>query len=203
MPEFLASVNITAATNLLRDMFLYDDKSNQNLKDTYTGLGKEFLLRIQRYESFILKIASAYAGYEFYLPAFVDFRGRIDRAGVLHFHERDLARSFIVFASRTVDKAIELNKDEVDDLRSHRMVRAAVSFHYQKFSTYEAATRWYFDSIKDRIENLIEIAAGASEPYQFISKVICLEFPNGESSQQRLVATTKQFHLRSYFALSG
>ena len=63
MPEFLASVNITAATNLLRDMFLYDDKSNQNLKDTYTGLGKEFLLRIQRYESFILKIASAYAGY--------------------------------------------------------------------------------------------------------------------------------------------
>ena len=32
----------------------------------------------------------------FYLPAFLDFRGRIYRSGILHFHERDLARSLIL-----------------------------------------------------------------------------------------------------------
>ncbi|GKE67436.1 hypothetical protein Tco_1521597 [Tanacetum coccineum] len=30
---------------------------------------------------------------EKFLPAFIDFRGRIYRSGILHFHERDLARS--------------------------------------------------------------------------------------------------------------
>lgn len=61
---------------------------------------KEFMVRIQRarYETFIINLASAYEGYRFYLPAFLDFRGRIYRSGVLHFHERDLARSLIVFS---------------------------------------------------------------------------------------------------------
>jgi DNA-directed RNA polymerase len=29
----------------------------------------------------------------------MDFRGRIYRAGILHFHERDFSKSFIVFAN--------------------------------------------------------------------------------------------------------
>lgn len=51
--------------------------------------------RIKRacYEQFLLKLASAYDGYTFYLPAFIDFIGRISRTGIMHFHERDLLRS--------------------------------------------------------------------------------------------------------------
>ncbi|KAK7357083.1 hypothetical protein VNO80_16364 [Phaseolus coccineus] len=48
-----------------------------------------------RYERFILRLAQAYDGYQFYLPVFLDFRGRIYRCGLLHFHERDLVRSLI------------------------------------------------------------------------------------------------------------
>lgn len=61
----------------------------------------EFQKRVQcaRYEDFVITLASAYEGYSFYLPAFMDFRGRIYRSGVLHFHERDLARSLIQFES--------------------------------------------------------------------------------------------------------
>lgn len=52
----------------------------------------ELFKRVQRarYEDFVITLASAY---ELDLPAFIDFRGRIYRSGVLHFHERDLARS--------------------------------------------------------------------------------------------------------------
>lgn len=48
----------------------------------------------------MLDIADAYQGYQFYVPAFIDFRGRIYRSGILHFHERDLARSLIIFADK-------------------------------------------------------------------------------------------------------
>ncbi|KAL0386791.1 UNVERIFIED_CONTAM: putative DNA-directed RNA polymerase [Sesamum latifolium] len=66
---------------------------------------KILLQRVQhaRSESFILTLASAYEGYQFYLPSFIDFRGRIYRSGILHFHERDLARSLIVFAPNPYD----------------------------------------------------------------------------------------------------
>lgn len=49
------------------------------------GLHKD--IQQARYESLIIEMSKAYAGYNFYLPAFLDFRGRIYRSGVLHFHE--------------------------------------------------------------------------------------------------------------------
>ncbi|XP_070045570.1 probable DNA-directed RNA polymerase [Nicotiana tomentosiformis] len=100
MAKHLASLNIAAASNKLRETYLSSLEGKFDVK--YPGLLKAFLTDIQRarYESFILDITSAYAGYEFYLPAFVDFRGRIYRMGVLHFHERELARSLIVFSKR-------------------------------------------------------------------------------------------------------
>jgi DNA-directed RNA polymerase len=69
--------------------------------------------RIQRarYEKFIIRLASAYDGYTFDLPAFIDFRGRIYRTGILHFHERDLARSLILFYQRDVDEVNLLIKE--------------------------------------------------------------------------------------------
>ncbi|KAH0687275.1 hypothetical protein KY284_017828 [Solanum tuberosum] len=102
-PPILASINIPVAIKSLRDAFLkYENKGSI----TYQSVLDVFLADVQRarYEDFILDIASAYAGYSFYLPAFVDFRGRIYRSGVLHFHERDIARSLIVFSKRTVKR---------------------------------------------------------------------------------------------------
>jgi DNA-directed RNA polymerase len=48
-------------------------------------------IQLACYEQFIIDLASAYDGYKFYLPVYMDFRGRIYRAGLLHFHERDFA----------------------------------------------------------------------------------------------------------------
>lgn len=61
----------------------------------YSSLIQTFCTNIQRarYEQTLIEMASAYDGYTFDLPAFLDFRGRIYRSGILHFHERDLARS--------------------------------------------------------------------------------------------------------------
>ncbi|KAK7326258.1 hypothetical protein VNO80_33073 [Phaseolus coccineus] len=56
-----------------------------------------------RYERFILRLAQAYDGYQFYLPVFLDFRGRIYRCGLLHFHERDLVRSLIIMSWLLLD----------------------------------------------------------------------------------------------------
>lgn len=97
MPRFLASINIASAVENLRDYY-FSNKSfaKYSFQEVYL---KEFMTRVQRarYEDFIFKLANAYAGYKFFLPTFLDFRGRIYRAGVLHFHERDLARSLIVY----------------------------------------------------------------------------------------------------------
>jgi DNA-directed RNA polymerase len=40
-----------------------------------------------RYEKYVFELAKAYKGYRLYFPAFIDFRGRISRSGMLHFHE--------------------------------------------------------------------------------------------------------------------
>jgi hypothetical protein len=50
-----------------------------------------------RFEQALLTQARSYVGYEIDFPTFIDFRGRISRTGMLHFHERDLAKSLISF----------------------------------------------------------------------------------------------------------
>lgn len=67
------------------------------LKKWWIGLSScfswSFLLISSCVSALVALLASAYEGYQFYLPSFIDFRGRIYRSGILHFHERDLARS--------------------------------------------------------------------------------------------------------------
>jgi len=96
---------------------------------------------IQRacYEQFILDLAEAYEGYQFYLPSFLDFRGRIYRCGINHFHERDLARSLILFAESGPDS----DKPNFNPyIRRHLKISAA--FHYKSFETYNDAYDWYY-----------------------------------------------------------
>jgi len=136
MPRFLASLNISEAINLLRTSYL-EDQSLMKVC-SYQDIIKEFMLRVQRarYEVFIMKLASAYSGYRFYLPAFLDFRGRIYRAGVLNFHERDLARSLILFANTT-----HIYNELPNDIQSQCTLTliSAAAFHYKKFDSYTDA----------------------------------------------------------------
>lgn len=95
MKRSLANVNLFEASDLLRICY-FNDKFVKDVCSCNVLL-TELFKRVQkaRYEDFVLTLASAYEGYKFYLPAFVDFRGRIYRAGVLHFHERDFSRCLI------------------------------------------------------------------------------------------------------------
>lgn len=170
MPSKLASINMTTACLRLREYYFHSAslKKNARLED----LLSEFQKRVQRarYEDFVIRLASAYEGYTFYLPAFMDFRGRIYRAGVLHFHERDLSKSLIQFGGREYPNT-PLCRDLYSDL-----TRAA-AFKYQKFTSNQEASQWYKLN-KQKWDNkpgaLIQFAAGASDPFQFMSKVLSM-----------------------------
>jgi DNA-directed RNA polymerase len=100
-PGFYAKLNPAEARILLRDVYLKHEaelKQFTNFANLYESLCKD--IQLARYEQFILKLATAYDGYTFYLPAFLDFRGRIYRTGILNLHERDIVRSLIVFGGR-------------------------------------------------------------------------------------------------------
>jgi len=97
LPSFLASVNSHMVYEELRLVLSTDDEyQNKYQLSTLIDIMDQRIQRA-RYEQFIIRLASAYEGYTFYLPAFIDFRGRISRTGILHFHERDLVKSLIHF----------------------------------------------------------------------------------------------------------
>lgn len=174
MPRILASLNISEAVMQLRMSYLEDQSLMKEF--SFKELLMEFMVRVQRarYEVFIINLASAYSGYKFYLPAFLDFRGRIYRAGVLHFHERDLARCLLVYDN------IGYSYHDMDDKEQDHslfILSSAAAFHYKKFNSYNDASEWFlkqFKSIASSDESLIQFSVDASNPYQFISKVICL-----------------------------
>lgn len=74
-PPLLASINLKKAAPMLRELHMKNEKINKLV--SYTDLLRNLSKLIQRanYERFILRLAEAYAGYSFYLPAFADFRG--------------------------------------------------------------------------------------------------------------------------------
>ncbi|KVH88383.1 hypothetical protein Ccrd_023954 [Cynara cardunculus var. scolymus] len=76
------------------------------------------------------KLVTTYEGYKFYLPAFLDFRGRIYRCGVLHLHERDLARSLIQFSYSNNSPACGY------------VTTLATCYHYQSFISESKAVDW-------------------------------------------------------------
>ena len=204
MPKFLASLNVAKTTDLLRKSYIDDIDISKKYK--YQDVLNEFLSRVQRarYEGFIFKIASAYVGYKFYLPAFLDFRGRIYRSGVLHFHERDLARSLIVF-SNVKETSYDYN-----------LLYSAAGFHYKKYSSYQNAASCIIDfcnhikSIdlcEDILENISKemyILSNAREPFQFLSKIIAILAGKKISPLQIPItqdASASAYQLISYFLL--
>ncbi|KAK3225843.1 hypothetical protein Dsin_005705 [Dipteronia sinensis] len=109
--------------------------------------------------------------------AFVDFRGRIYRAGVLHFHERDLSKCLLLFSNDN-DKDPQLDKKEVLSSRAH--LACAAAYKYKKFDTYMKSYNWYINNHNKMKKNpldisdnmLIELARKANDPFQFIAKYL-------------------------------
>ena len=175
MKRSLAKVNLQEASDLLRFCYVNDE----GVKDVCSCnvLLNELFKRVQqaRFEEFILILATAYHGYKFYLPAFMDFRGRIYRAGVLHFHERDLAKSLILFAS---GDAPEQEQSPREELSQRVQLACAAAFKYKKFSSLNQSFRWYIQNCEALIESdksLINLARQASDPFQFLGKVLSNE----------------------------
>lgn len=92
----------------------------------YNTLLQTLFLRVQRarYEDFVITLASAYERYKIYMPAFMDFRGRIYRSGVLHFHERDSSQSLILFSDNPRPQA----QNNLSEKMIHQDLACAAAF---------------------------------------------------------------------------
>lgn len=104
-PKEFAHANITELMHVVRDEYLNNREEYASKYGVYYNYDELFRLTLEyvqqaRYESFIFQLAEAYSGFKFYLPAFTDLRGRIYRAGIIHFHERDLVRGLLAFAEK-------------------------------------------------------------------------------------------------------
>ena len=171
----LSKLNIQKASDKLRSLYFNDEVVKKEI--SINILLNDLLKRLQqaRYEDFILTLACSYKDYKFYLPAFVDFRGRIYRAGVLHFHERDLSKCLLLFSNY---KDPQLDKKELLSKRAH--LACAAAYKYKKFDTYLKSYNWYIKNHNKMKKNpldisdnmLIELARKASDPFQFIAKYL-------------------------------
>lgn len=210
MNRLLAKVNLPQALDLLRFCYI-NDKGMKDVCSCNTLLN-DFSKWVQRarYEEFIFTLASAYAGYPFDLPTFMDFRGRIYRAGVLHFHERDLARSLIFFSN---DKEPELIRYE--EFSKRKSLANAAAFKFNKFSTLTESFKWYMDTVKyvqNSDEKFINLAQQASDPFQFISKYLSIDRVNVITNERILGlnrvpvtqdASASAYQIMSYLLLNA
>lgn len=205
MPRFLTTMNIKDVSIILRDFHIKDEVINKLC--CYDELLHFLYKNIQRsrYERFIIKLAIAYEGYSFYLPAFLDFRGRIYRSGVLHFHERDLARSLILFADRKADSKADSEADSksnnINTSIRNNTAYAAAAFHYKSFVSVQEALDWCTNTLfQDR--NLIVLARDAKRPFQFLANVIAAIIGKEINSMPIVQdASASAYQIMSYFLL--
>jgi hypothetical protein len=216
MPRFLASLNLKESLDLLRLTYTKKKEKENKIWMIFKidELIYEFMTRVQRsrYETYIMSLASAYAGYRFYLPAFLDFRGRIYRSGSLHFHERDLARSLILFSN--VKKKSSLTENQQNEV--YRILKMAAAFHYDKFSSNDEAYARYENMVQDITRahtkndtmvskeiRLIKLAVNAKNPFQFMSTVLCIEFDRINPMALPITqdASASAYQLISYYLL--
>jgi hypothetical protein len=194
MPKFLASLNIKEASFLLREFYMKDEiiKKFYSFSELLDLLNKD----IQRssYERLIINLAIAYDGYHFYLPAFLDFRGRIYRCGILHFHERDLARSLIIFADSNS------NSKSMDNELFERYI-TAIAFHYKSFESVNAALMLFSkDFFSKSLDYHIAFAQKAKHPFQFLANL----FGKGLNMKRVPIiqdASASAYQIMSYFLL--
>lgn len=183
--------------------------NNKRIQDLYSHNELMTIIRsqIQRavYEQLIIKMADAFNGIDFDLPAFVDFRGRIYRCGILHFHERDLSRGLIQFAS----KANLDNQSQLDDRQMYHLI-AATSFHYKKHNTLDSA----FHNLEEKIfneawGNLLNDnkifdkfdISGAKNPFQYLGNILSCLYDNKRMIPITQDASASAYQIMSYLLL--
>lgn len=127
MPPFLAQVKPKLVRQALKNE-LNSDRFKGKFR--YSYMYRVIVKRIQRarYEQGLLALARAYVGYDIDFPAFIDFRGRIYRAGILHFHERDFAKCLISFPIGSGDVKFT-GKEDKEEATTY-MIEQAVGFHH-------------------------------------------------------------------------
>lgn len=199
-PRFISYLSINDASSLLREYFLMDEKMIKN-PFSFSRLFDILCKDIQRarYEEFLIKLANAYDGYKFYLPAFLDFRGRIYRSGVLHFHERDLARSLILIG----DSPDRSSSSPLSQLITQRII-IATAFHYKSFNSYTDAGIWLIDNLNDIFNNKYKYGLKAKRPFQFLANVTAIEKEDYNVQAKTPItqdASASAYQLMSYFLL--
>lgn len=200
MPRFLASMNLTEVSTLLRGCHMQDEAIKKLFRFSYLLNTVCKNIQRSRYERLIIKLANAFDGYKFYLPAFLDFRGRIYRSGVLHFHERDLARSMILL----VDSDSIKNMDETI-LR----FKESMAFHYQSFDSDKEAYNWsekYISNFSFEFESENKLIEDARRPFQFLSHIIGAQLIHKSKTASFPItqdASASAYQIMSYFMLDN
>ncbi|GKC07566.1 DNA-dependent RNA polymerase [Tanacetum coccineum] len=230
-PKFLCCINTKDIAEVLKKAFLNDPDIRKSVSFSFILTLLLNNIEQARYEKFILEMAKAFLGYDFYMPAFIDFRGRIYRSGILHFHERDLARSLIIFSDPKYKKG-----DEID-----KILVTAAAFHFKSFKSVVEAQEWCKDilvpalirirdsnkqkegemplhhsilnefGIEDPSQDkpgqlsYVDIAKNAKDPFQFLSSIL-LNLHTGDPSFRYNSPITKDasasaFQIISYFLL--
>ncbi|XP_071712899.1 probable DNA-directed RNA polymerase [Rutidosis leptorrhynchoides] len=180
-PRFIAYMNLRDSTGKLRSLYMKNDfiKSKYSYNELLLILQKD--MQKARYEHLIFDLASAFKGFPFYLPAFLDFWGRIYRCGVLHFHERDLSRSLVEFA---VNEPSDIEQSSI----CKDIALASTSFHFRTLKSVNAVS-YLSSSIETELEKYnvfpskmkptsmdeekasvyVQLSTLAKHPFQFLS----------------------------------
>ena len=184
------------AVKLLRRIYNTNIKENMqicSLNEMFRVL--EINVAQARFEQTIIKLAEAYEGYNFYLPAFLDFRGRIYRSGILHFHERELARCLLMLGSDKKSHEPDYYFFNATKTLQQDRLKVSTANHYKTFQNESEAIEWFtkmysklcfktndrWDRVKESskytsfedilLEELLELAKDAKEPLLFLSKM--------------------------------
>jgi len=214
MPSFLSNINLHVVNEKLRVSVSTAQRKDLVFSELATILDKQ--VQRARYEEFLLKLATALSSYKFWFPAFVDFRGRIYRTGYLNFHERDLARSLLLFSYweyPALESEVKI-PIELSDLRYRSLVCAAYA-HYKTPTSVTESYEWlnqhgFTSSDPSAVSpgTIIDLASKSKNPFLFIAHVIRLKRlhiggnePMG-SIPISMDASSSAYQILSYFLLN-
>lgn len=197
-PRFLAYVNVNDVIDIVRDFYMADEAMKKicSFSEVLQAICKD--IQSARYEDSVIKLSSAYEGYKLYLPAFLDFRGRIYRSGSLHFHERDLARSLILFADAPVG---EVNNDDIKE-----RVRTSTAFHYDSFPTIEKAKKWIQLNSRNIRLNEDSSIYECKRPFQFLAFFLGINNNNNDFLANAPITqdgSASAYQIMAYFLMNN
>jgi DNA-directed RNA polymerase len=218
MPSFLSNLNLHVVYERLRVAVSTAKRIDFVFSELASHLDK--LVQRARYEDFTINLATALEEYTFRFPAFIDFRGRIYRTGYLNFHERDLARSLLLFSS-SEDKGQGISKKCIStssDLsnETYRSLVCAAYAHYQTPTSVTSSYQWLnqhgFTSEEPSSAvspaTIIDLASKSLNPFLFIANVIRLKRLHiGDSKKTigsipiSMDASSSAYQILSYFLL--